>query len=98
MLEAVLESDEEMPSKKSASQRKAIKAEDELINGLESEDRATVQKIVDTTKSRLKALKRKIEAQRAAKRNSLPPGPARTMSGRSSPSATSTVASSTPPK
>jgi len=44
MLEAVLESDEEMPSKKSASQRKAIKAEDELINGLESEDRATVQK------------------------------------------------------
>lgn len=44
MLEAVLESDEDLPSKKSNTQRKASKVEDELINGLESEDRATVQK------------------------------------------------------
>jgi serine/threonine-protein kinase ULK/ATG1 len=90
MLQAILEVDEEV------SQRSGVKkdpsADDELINGLESEDRATVQKrelyqlfhmviiidriiVLEHVKSRLRQLKKKLEIQKAAKRNSmnLPP-------------------------
>ncbi|KAF1984607.1 serine/threonine protein kinase-like protein [Aulographum hederae CBS 113979] len=91
MLEAVLDDDDAMGRR--ASHHSRHKAEGELINGLENEDRATVQSIIDNTKARLKVLRRKIENQKAARRASLPPLPA----GKMSPSTTPQLAN-TPPK
>ena len=88
MLQAILEGDEEV-SRKSGLKRDS-NTDDELINGLESEDRATVQKrelhqpfhackiiinriflVLEHVKSRLRQLKKKLEIQKATRRNSM---------------------------
>jgi serine/threonine-protein kinase ULK/ATG1 len=105
MLEAVLDSDDFRFDKNSIT-AKGEAAEEEQINGLEAEDRATVRKrefiiqfprvvltnsntVLDSLKFRLRTIKRKIEAQKAAKRSSssaTPTGAGTTI--RASPSAT----------
>jgi serine/threonine-protein kinase ULK/ATG1 len=112
MLEAILDNDDDL-----SGRRRGIseRAEDEVINGLESEDRATVKKrnynsyrslvhsantilVLDGLRVRLRTLKRKVEAQKVAKRTSISNAPVgHTPPGRNSPSATPTM-SNTPPR
>lgn len=66
MLEAILEDEEESSSRR---------LDGEEINGLESEDRQSIQKLLESMKARHKALKRKIEAQKQAKRASITSAP-----------------------
>ncbi|KAF2405415.1 kinase-like protein [Trichodelitschia bisporula] len=91
MLEAILDADDEEGAKR--PRRGA--AEEVLINGLESEDRATVLKLLESLKGRLRSLKRKLEIQKAAKRNSGSALP--NTYARSSPTATPAM-SNTPPR
>ncbi|KIW01471.1 uncharacterized protein PV09_07227 [Verruconis gallopava] len=86
MLEAILDSDDWRTSRKSVGAAKGEGTEDEPIDGLEAEDRATVQKLLDSLKIRLRAIKKKIEAQKAARRSSTSGTP--TMPMRASPSTT----------
>ncbi|OCK79070.1 kinase-like protein [Lepidopterella palustris CBS 459.81] len=79
MLEAIIEADDDPISR-------GRKDEEELINGLEAEDRQSVMKLLESMKARLKALKKKIEVQKAAKRASLTTTPAPYPPSRSSPS------------
>ncbi|KAF2809955.1 Serine/threonine-protein kinase atg1 [Mytilinidion resinicola] len=60
MLEAIIEVDDDSPPRG--------RSDDDNINGLEDEDRQSVIKLLESMKARLKALKRKIEAQKASKR------------------------------
>ncbi|KAF2749748.1 Serine/threonine-protein kinase atg1 [Sporormia fimetaria CBS 119925] len=60
MLGAILE-DEEEPSKHE-------KNPNEEINGLESDDRETVQKLLESMKSRHRAMKKKIDAAKSSRR------------------------------
>ncbi|TKA56106.1 hypothetical protein B0A49_10868, partial [Cryomyces minteri] len=74
LLEAVLESDDEPLPRRSNGTKKDKKADDEIINGMETEDRQSVVKLIEGTKTRLAALKKKIAVQReqqAAKRTSV---------------------------
>ncbi|KAF2280735.1 kinase-like protein [Westerdykella ornata] len=70
MLEAILEEEEESP---------ADRNENEDINGLESEDRQSILNLLDSMKSRHRALERKIkaaaEAAKTTKRNSITGAP-----------------------
>ncbi|KKY19540.1 putative serine threonine protein kinase [Diplodia seriata] len=59
MLEAIFESEEEMLGRKPGSR----KQEDDVIQGLEEEDRASVLKLIEGLRARLKALRKKIEIQ-----------------------------------
>ncbi|KAK3718350.1 Serine/threonine-protein kinase [Vermiconidia calcicola] len=69
LLEAVLESDDEpLMRRPSAKKDKPV---DEIINGMETEDRQTVIKLIEGTRSRLGALRKKLQAaQQSAKRSS----------------------------
>ncbi|KAF2765982.1 kinase-like protein [Teratosphaeria nubilosa] len=63
LLEAVLEADDEPLMRRPSS--KKDKPADEIINGMETEDRQTVLKLVEGARSRLQALRRKIHAAQA---------------------------------
>jgi len=60
LLEAVLENDDEPLMRRPSAKRD--KSADEIINGMESEDRQTVVKLIDGTRARLSALRKKIHA------------------------------------
>ncbi|KAI9714489.1 MAG: Serine/threonine-protein kinase [Bogoriella megaspora] len=96
MLEAVLESDDE-PLRSSSSAKKNTKAEDEIITGMETEDRQTVMKLIEGTKSRLNALRKKIAVQNSNKRASLTGAPPSRNSSKTSPAPSPTMAN-TPPR
>ncbi|KAL1618249.1 Serine/threonine-protein kinase [Neofusicoccum ribis] len=85
MLEAIFEGEEEMLGRKSSK-----KQEEDVIQGLEDEDRASVLKLIESMRARLKALRKKIEMQRSQKRASL------TAPGRGSPSSTPIAANASP--
>lgn len=70
LFEAVLDADDEPLMRRPSS--KKDKPADEIINGMETEDRQTVIKLIEGAKSRLYALRRKIQAaqQSSAKRSS----------------------------
>ncbi|KAK4499989.1 hypothetical protein PRZ48_008175 [Zasmidium cellare] len=96
LLEAVLERDDEPLMRKPSS--KKDKAGDELINGMETEDRQQVIKLIDGAKARLSALRKKIyaaqqNAKRASGSGSSTPKPANP-----SPSAASPAIANTPPR
>jgi len=96
LLEAVLESDDE-PLMRKASSRKD-KAADEIINGMETEDRQTVTKLIDGAKARLHTLRKKIyAAQQSAKRASHS-GTSTPKAATVSPVAASPTISNTPPR
>ncbi|KAL5121915.1 Serine/threonine-protein kinase [Pleosporales sp. CAS-2024a] len=82
MLEAILEDEEESSSRK---------LESEEINGLETEDRQSIQKLLEQTQRRHKALKKKLEMQKAQKRTSITSAPAGLPSSRGSPSSHGTA-------
>ncbi|KXT01140.1 hypothetical protein AC578_10899 [Pseudocercospora eumusae] len=69
LLEAVLESDDQPLVRKPSQKRD--KAADERVNGMETEDRQTVIKLIDGARARLHALRKKIHAaqQVSAKRS-----------------------------
>ncbi|EKG14830.1 hypothetical protein MPH_07953 [Macrophomina phaseolina MS6] len=86
MLEAIFEGEEELLGRKSGNK----KQEEDVIQGLEDEDRASVLKLIESMRGRLKALRKKIEIQRSQKRASL------TAPGRGSPSSTPGAANASP--
>ncbi|KAK7538022.1 Serine/threonine-protein kinase atg1 [Phyllosticta paracitricarpa] len=88
MLEAIFESDDDLSGRRLTSGKNQ---EEEVINGLEDEDRASVLKLIESMKGRLKALRKKIEIQKSQKRASLP------IMGKGSPSS-SPFATNTPPR
>ncbi|KAH6844448.1 MAP/microtubule affinity-regulating kinase 4 [Alternaria alternata] len=77
MLQAVLEEEEDSPNDK---------ADAEEINGLDGEDRRSIQKLLEQMRSRQRALKKKLDVLRAQKRTSITSAPAPHSVGRSSPS------------
>ncbi|KAF2480694.1 kinase-like domain-containing protein [Neohortaea acidophila] len=81
LLEAVLESDDEPLMRKSGA--KKDKPADQVINGMETEDRQTVLKLIEGARSRLGALRKKMHAARSARRSS------HSGSGHSTPKSTS---------
>ncbi|KAK4560959.1 Serine/threonine-protein kinase [Recurvomyces mirabilis] len=96
LLEAVLEADDE-PLMRRPSQKKD-RSGDEVVTGMETEDRQTVIKLIEGARTRLNALRKKAHAaQQVAKRSStsgnITPKPA----SNPSPSATPAVAG-TPPR
>ncbi|KAF2099137.1 Pkinase-domain-containing protein [Rhizodiscina lignyota] len=97
MLEAVLDTDEDVNPRKSSGPGRSNRADDDVINGLEGEDRASIQSILDGTKARLKSLKKKTEIQKASKRASAPATTGQ-LAGRSPPALTPPTITSTPPK
>lgn len=82
MLEAILEDEDESSSRR---------LEGEEINGLETEDRQSIQKLLESMKVRHRALKKKIDAQKHAKRASITSAPAPHPASRSSPSSHGTA-------
>ncbi|KAF2015980.1 Serine/threonine-protein kinase atg1 [Aaosphaeria arxii CBS 175.79] len=82
MIEAILEDEEESSSRR---------LEGDEINGLESEDRQSIQKLLESMKARHRALKKKIESQKALKRASITSAPAAHPASRSSPSSQGTA-------
>ncbi|KAF2084191.1 unc51-like kinase [Saccharata proteae CBS 121410] len=86
MLEAILDGEEESSTRRSGASKRDGKQGEVAIDGLETEDRQEVMKLIDSMRTRLKALKKKMEAQRAGKRASITAAPS--SQGRSSPSTT----------
>jgi serine/threonine-protein kinase ULK/ATG1 len=82
MLEAILEEEEEASSRR---------FEADEINGLESEDRQSIQKLLESMRARHRALKKKMELQKATKRTSITSAPAPHPASRSSPSSQGTT-------
>ncbi|KAF2255352.1 Serine/threonine-protein kinase atg1 [Trematosphaeria pertusa] len=82
MLEAILEEEDETSSRK---------LDGEEINGLETEDRQSIQKLLESMKGRHRALKKKMELQKAQKRASITSAPAPHPATRSSPSSQGTA-------
>ncbi|KAF2265571.1 MAP/microtubule affinity-regulating kinase 4 [Lojkania enalia] len=82
MLEAILEDEDEASSRK---------LEGEEINGLETEDRQSIQKLLESMKARHRALKKKIDVQKSAKRTSITSAPAPHSASRGSPSSQCTA-------
>ncbi|KAF2134126.1 kinase-like protein [Dothidotthia symphoricarpi CBS 119687] len=66
MLEAILEEEDESSSRK---------LDGEEINGLESEDRQSIQKLLEQMKGRHRSLKKKLELQKTQKRASVTGAP-----------------------
>ncbi|KAK5110848.1 hypothetical protein LTR62_005559 [Meristemomyces frigidus] len=96
LLEAVLETDEEPLMRRPSA--KKDKAADEVVNGMETEDRQTVIKLIEGARTRLHALRRKAHAaQQAAKRTSTSGGLTPKPTSTPSPSTTPAVAG-TPPR
>jgi len=75
MLQAVLEEEEESSNEK---------ADAEEINGLDGEDRRSIQKLLEQMRSRQRALKKKLDVVRTQKRTSITSAPAQHSVGRSS--------------
>ncbi|KAL9605150.1 MAG: hypothetical protein Q9219_000084 [cf. Caloplaca sp. 3 TL-2023] len=77
MLEAILEEDDESASRKPAQTEDDLKSveEESLGNGVEAEDRKVVLKMVTSIRSRLGALKKKMQmlSKRAASASQVPP-------------------------
>ncbi|KAF2740468.1 kinase-like protein [Polyplosphaeria fusca] len=82
MLEAILEDEDDSSSRK---------FEGEEINGLETEDRQSIQKLLESMRARRKALQRKIDTQRGAKRASITSAPQPHPASRASPSSQGTA-------
>jgi serine/threonine-protein kinase ULK/ATG1 len=82
MLEAILEEEDESSSRK---------LEGEEINGLESEDRQSIQKLLEQMRGRHRALKKKLEMQKVQKRNSITSAPSPYPASRGSPSSQGTA-------
>ncbi|KAF2652070.1 kinase-like protein [Lophiostoma macrostomum CBS 122681] len=82
MLEAILEEEEETSSRK---------FEADEINGLESEDRQSIQKLLESMRARHRALEKKMEIQKTTKRTSITSAPAPHPAHRSSPSSQGTA-------
>ncbi|KAF1914893.1 Serine/threonine-protein kinase atg1 [Ampelomyces quisqualis] len=82
MVEAILEDEEDSSSRK---------LETEDINGLESEDRQNILRLLEQMRNRHKALKKKLEAQKMQKRTSITSAPAAHSTSRSSPSSQGTA-------
>ncbi|KAH7077344.1 Serine/threonine-protein kinase atg1 [Paraphoma chrysanthemicola] len=82
MLEAILEDEDESSSRK---------LENDEINGLETEDRQLIEKLLEQTRKRHKTLKKKLELQKAQKRTSITSAPATYPASRSSPSSQGTA-------
>ncbi|KAG9196718.1 serine/threonine-protein kinase ULK2 [Alternaria panax] len=76
MLQAVLEEEEDSPNDK---------ADAEEINGLDGEDRRSIQKLLEQMRSRQRALKKKLDVLRAQKRTSITGAPTPHSVGRNSP-------------
>ncbi|EME39691.1 hypothetical protein DOTSEDRAFT_75367 [Dothistroma septosporum NZE10] len=89
LFEAVLENDDEPLMRKPSAKKE--KAADEVINGMETEDRQTVIKLIEGAKSRLNALRKKIHLaqQQSARRSSV--------SGTSTPKACNPTAAAASP-
>ncbi|EOA81077.1 uncharacterized protein SETTUDRAFT_99826 [Exserohilum turcica Et28A] len=81
MLQAVLEEEEDVPGHKSDA---------EEINGLDGEDRRSIQKLLEQMRSRQKALKKKLDALKTQKRSSITGVPSPHSIGRNSPSPAAT--------
>ncbi|KAJ4301179.1 Serine/threonine-protein kinase [Kalmusia sp. IMI 367209] len=77
MLEAILEDEDQSSSRKLDS---------EEIDGLESDDRKSIQKLLEGMKARHASLKKKLQLQKAQKRTSITSAPAPHSANRSSPS------------
>ncbi|KAI4613879.1 Serine/threonine-protein kinase [Alternaria infectoria] len=75
MLQAVLEEEEESSNEK---------ADAEEINGLDGEDRRSIQKLLEQMRSRQRALKKKLDVVKTQKRTSITSAPAQHSVGRSS--------------
>ncbi|KAF2033832.1 Serine/threonine-protein kinase atg1 [Setomelanomma holmii] len=82
MLEAILEDEDESSSRKLDSDE---------INGLETEDRQLIEKLLEQTRKRHKTLKKKLELQKAQKRTSITSAPATYPASRGSPSSQGTA-------
>lgn len=82
MLEAILEEEEDGSKPR---------FDGEEIHGLESEDRQAIQKLLESMKARYKALKKKMDIQKAAKRASITSAPAPHPASRGSPSSQGTA-------
>ncbi|CAD6583785.1 MAG: Serine/threonine-protein kinase [Alectoria sarmentosa] len=99
LLEAVLEDDEEPSAKKSTTDKdaKGSSTEEEVVNGVEAEDRKVVLKLVQGIRSRLTALRKKMQI--IAKRNSAPSAtPPRSKSPVVAATATTPAIATTPPQ
>ncbi|KAH8731491.1 Serine/threonine-protein kinase atg1 [Phaeosphaeriaceae sp. PMI808] len=77
MLEAILEDEDESSSRK---------LDNEEIAGLETEDRQSIQKLLEQMRRRHKSLKKKLEFHKTQKRNSITSAPATYPASRGSPS------------
>ncbi|CAF9919979.1 MAG: Serine/threonine-protein kinase [Alectoria fallacina] len=99
LLEAVLEDNEEPSSKRSTTDKdaKGSSEEEEVVNGVEADDRKVVLKLVQGIRSRLAALRKKM--QMIAKRNSVPSAtPPRSESPVVAATATTPAIATTPPQ
>lgn len=99
LLEAVLEDDEGPFSKKTATDKdaKGSSTEEEVVNGVEAEDRKVVLKLVQGIRSRLAALRKKMQI--IARRNSVPNAtPPRSKSPVVAATATTPAIATTPPR
>lgn len=83
MLEAILEDEDETSSRN--------KLDGEEINGLDGEDRQSIQKLLEQMRARLRVLKKKLELQKTQKRGSITSAPAPYPASRSSPSSQGTA-------
>ncbi|KAF1941880.1 Serine/threonine-protein kinase atg1 [Clathrospora elynae] len=81
MLEAILEDEDDSSN---------VKLDAEEINGLDGEDRQSIQKLLEQMRSRHRALNRKLESQKTQKRASMTTPPASHTISRSSPSSQGT--------
>ncbi|PSN60531.1 Serine/threonine-protein kinase atg1 [Corynespora cassiicola Philippines] len=82
MLEAILEEEDESSSRK-------LDGDD--IDGLETEDRQSIQKLLESMKARHRALKKKMQVQNSQKRASITSAPSPHPTSRSSPSSQGTA-------
>ncbi|KAF2759250.1 kinase-like protein [Pseudovirgaria hyperparasitica] len=84
MLQAILDTEDESADK--SDENKSHKSDADTSSSLELEDKEAIKKLIDSMKSRLKTLRKKIEIQKAQKRASL--SAPRRPSSNSSPSTT----------
>ncbi|QDS67637.1 hypothetical protein FKW77_004522 [Venturia effusa] len=100
MLEAILDNDDDRSFQSKSNSKQDENTDEDLINGLESEDRATVKKLLEGLRIRLHSIQKKIHAQKQmqAKRSSVASTPSGyTPPNRFSPAATPQLAN-TPPR
>ncbi|KAK1088538.1 Serine/threonine-protein kinase [Friedmanniomyces endolithicus] len=98
LLEAVLEADDEPLMRRPSA--KKDKAADGVVNGMGTEDRQTVVKLIDGARARLIALRKKIHAaqqQQSTKRSSFTGNLTPKPTSNPSPTTTPAVAGTPPP-